>query len=234
MASRREKFKTWENVFDRFTIDNIRKICQQLNIPEDKIMPISIGKEANLFKASSPERDYAIKIYRLEACDFNRMQDYLRGDYRFKGIKGKRQVIFSWSKREFINLRAASAAGIACPLPYLNKFNIIVMQFIGKEWPSPKLKDWHPKSKKAKIKMLSKTCSQIKALKKISLVHGDLSEYNILAKDDEPYLIDFSQSMPADTLLGKELYLRDIKNISRFFQGIGLKKEEIAKEVSNI
>ncbi|HDP73728.1 MAG TPA: serine protein kinase RIO [Candidatus Woesearchaeota archaeon] len=232
MGSRKEAFKTRENVFDRFTIANIMKICHQLGIPEDKLMPISIGKEANLFKASSPERDYAIKIYRLETCDFNRMQDYLKGDYRFKSLKNKRQVIFAWAKREFINLRAASSSGIACPLPYLSKFNIIVMQFIGKEWPSPKLKDALLKSKKAKLEMLQKTCRQVNMLKKINLVHGDLSEYNILVKEQEPCLIDFSHSSPADSALGRELCQRDRENIMRFFKGIGLEEDKIQKEIS--
>jgi RIO kinase 1 len=57
----------------------------------------------------------------------------------------------------------------------------------------------------------------IKKLYRANLVHGDLSEYNILIKNREPYIIDISQGVPLDHPLAEELLQRDVKNISRFF-----------------
>lgn len=65
------------------------------------------------------------------------------------------------------------------------------------------------------------------------LVHGDLSEYNILMRDGEPVIIDVGQAMTADWFNAKDLLRRDIANINRFFASRGadvLPAEEIEKE----
>jgi len=53
------------------------------------------------------------------------------------------------------------------------------------------------------------------------LVHGDLSEYNILMQDGQPIMIDVGQAMTADHFNSKELLERDIRNINRFFRNRG-------------
>ena len=53
------------------------------------------------------------------------------------------------------------------------------------------------------------------------LVHGDLSEYNILVWDGEPVVIDCGQAMTADHFNAKEYLLRDINNVNRFFKNRG-------------
>ena len=59
------------------------------------------------------------------------------------------------------------------------------------------------------------------------MIHGDLSPYNILNNEGEPYLIDFSQSLKLASLT-KDYLLRDIKNINQWFQKLG--KIEIMPE----
>jgi RIO kinase 1 len=56
-----------------------------------------------------------------------------------------------------------------------------------------------------------------KRLFEARLVHGDLSEYNILLRKDEVVLIDLSQAVPVDHHLAEELLKRDAKNVARFF-----------------
>ena len=66
------------------------------------------------------------------------------------------------------------------------------------------------------------------------LVHGDLSEYNILMMDGEPIVIDVGQSMTSDFFNAKELLDRDIVNINRFFKNRGadiIDPETIKEEV---
>ena len=72
----KEKFKTYGNVFDQFTMRNIFKLASQGHF-EDIMSPISIGKEANIFSAIKKDKTKVIlKIYRLENCDFNIMYSY--------------------------------------------------------------------------------------------------------------------------------------------------------------
>jgi len=58
------------------------------------------------------------------------------------------------------------------------------------------------------------------------LVHGDLSSFNILIKDDEPVIIDVSQSVVVDHPLAKDLLKRDIGNLHKDFKKLGLQISE--------
>jgi RIO kinase 1 len=53
--------------------------------------------------------------------------------------------------------------------------------------------------------------------KKAELVHGDLSEFNILF-GDQPYFIDMGQSVTRDHPRAYQFLMRDIRNINRFFK----------------
>ena len=74
----KEKFKTMHNVFDEFTNRTLFKLISEGYI-EGLESPISIGKEANIFSAKRKDSSRVIvKIYRLENCDFNKMDDYIK------------------------------------------------------------------------------------------------------------------------------------------------------------
>ena len=101
----KEEWKTYQNVFDNFTYRVLDRMISQGHF-EGLVGPVSIGKEANVFSAEAADGSLVIvKIYRLEACDFNRMYDYIKNDPRFVGLKRqRRKVIFSWVQREYRNL----------------------------------------------------------------------------------------------------------------------------------
>jgi len=62
------------------------------------------------------------------------------------------------------------------------------------------------------------------------LVHGDLSEYNILLYDGEPIIIDMGQAVMLEHPMSREFLSRDIKNIVRYFKKLGV---ECAEESLN-
>lgn len=227
MSKYKERFKTYQNVFDEFTYRNIFKLISE-GYFEGIEGPVSIGKEANIFSAVKKDGSRAIvKIYRLETCDFNRMYDYIRYDPRFVKLKKqKRKVIFAWAQREYRNLLKARQADVAVPTPFTFKFNILVEELIGKEQAAPMLKDSHPKNKKA---FFEDIVENMKRLYKAGLVHGDLSEFNILNHEERPVLIDLSQGTQLDNPCAKDYFDRDIRNVCRFFRKIGL-SEKICDE----
>ncbi len=53
---------------------------------------------------------------------------------------------------------------------------------------------------------------------------SDLSEYNILVKDDMPIIIDCGQSIPTIHPNAKKFYERDIKNMLKVFHRMGMKQ----------
>jgi RIO kinase 1 len=228
----REKFKTYGDVFDQFTIRNIFELSSKGRFRDLK-SPISIGKEANIFSAETDDGGIIIvKIYRLETCDFNRMFDYIKYDARYMSLKAKRrEIIFSWAQREFRNLMKAREAGVRVPLPIQCKDNILMMEHIGDKEAAPKLKDQHPEDPQ---KFFDTTVDYMKKLYKCGLVHGDLSEFNILNWKEKPVFIDMSQGTTTKSINAEELLVRDIKNIARFFRKTGIKtdEEEMKKRIT--
>jgi RIO kinase 1 len=183
--------------------------------------PIGVGKEANTFSALRKGKRVLVKIYRLQTCDFNRMFDNLRTDPRFDGLKKKqRKVVFAWAKREASNLAKLGKVGLHVPKLIAHRDNIVVMEFIGDEGPAPQVITQKPKHPKA---FLEKLIKQMKAMHEAGLVHGDLSPFNLLNWDENPYIIDLSQATPFRNPHAEELLERDVRVMATFFTKIGVK-----------
>jgi RIO kinase 1 len=70
---------------------------------------------------------------------------------------------------------------------------------------------------------------------KAELVHGDLSEYNLMMWKGKLVMFDMSQSVPTSHPLAEFLLRRDIENVNRFFSRQGLEvipNEKIYKQVT--
>ena len=231
----KEEWKTYGNVFDNHSRLLLHKLESQGHF--DEILgTVSIGKEANIFDGRKGNSKIIIKIYRLENCDFNKMYDYIKYDPRYIGLrKHRRKIIFAWTQREFRNLMIAREH-ITTPMPLIAKDNIILLEYIGNADMdngeiARKLKDDLPKDPD---KFYKKTILYMKKLyKEAELVHGDLSEFNILNLNETPVFIDFSQSLPSNAPNADELLDRDIKNIARFFkkQGVDTSEEKILQYI---
>ncbi len=70
---------------------------------------------------------------------------------------------------------------------------------------------------------------------KAELVHGDLSEYNLMTWKGKLVMFDMSQSVPTSHPLAQTLLNRDINNVNRFFSRQGVKvltNEDVYKQVT--
>ena len=220
-----EKFRTYKNVFDEQTLRILFKLSSE-GYFEELRSPISIGKESNVFSAVKKDGSLiCVKIYRVNTADFKRMYKYIANDNRFKGLQNKkRQIIYAWAQREYRNLLIARDVGVNVPTPYAVRGNVLLMQLFGdKEGnASPRLKDQPPKNPNKFIKEL---LSNLKKMNKIGLIHGDLSEFNILNHNEKPIIIDFSHGVKIDYLGSKELYERDVINVKRYAKKLNVKIE---------
>lgn len=228
-------FKTYKDVFDESAINAIWYLITHKKI-EGLESPLKIGKESNIFSAlTKKNKRLAVKIYRVNTGDFFKMSHYLSMDTRFRRVERKKQVILVWAKREYSNLMRAYKAGVNVPRPIAINENVLVMEFIGSEFPhSPQP---YPLLKDSKIdqELFEKLKKELKKLYKAGLAHGDLSEFNILNKDGEPIIIDLSHATPLRAPAAKELLERDIKNICIFFnkKGVSIKEEELLDYIRN-
>ena len=237
-ASRRifdssEAKKSFENVFDHETSMALLKLKDR-GVIVKMYGVIESGKESVVFLADTPEGERVIvKIYMNKAGGFRDMFQYLRGDKRFRGVKKDRKsVIEEWCKKEFKNLKKASKV-LRCPEAIAFRKNILVMEFIGEEFsPYPKLKDVDIENPDAGFRRVLDDLKRLWHEEK--LIHGDLSEYNILLDSSgEIYLIDFSQGVHTSHPEAEELLKRDVENVAKFFgnQGAEIDPEKAFEEV---
>jgi len=210
-----EQFKIYQGVFDDHTLKTL-SILANKRFFNTLDYPISTGKEADVYRATTKEGEYrAIKIYRIETSNFRNMYDYLAGDVRFSHIrKNKRSIIMTWCQKEYRNLSDMYDAGIGVPKPYKFLNNVLVMGFIGESGvPAMTLAKQKPNEPKKLIKTLTQFIRDM--YKKANLVHGDFSEFNIMMIGDKPYLIDVSQALRTEHVTAKQLLTRDIHNLAR-------------------
>lgn len=211
-----ERFKRYNNVFDKKTLRNLFKLSSEGYFAE-LAEPVALGKEANVFTAEREDGTFVIvKIYRVENSNFNKMYYYIQGDKRFDRIENhRRKIVFSWVQREYRNLLLARDH-VDVPTPYTVKDNILVMQLIGENGGvAPQVKDVDPRKPEAFFKRFVK---QFKGLMKAGLVHGDLSHFNTLNWKERPYVIDMGQATPIDTVNAKDLFERDLENMEKYYK----------------
>jgi len=213
--------QTVDEVFDKQTLMTLYDMMVG-GIIDSVRFPISTGKEGNVFYAEDEDGDpVALKIFRTSTSTFKHVGKYIEGDPRFKGLTGnRRKMIYAWTNKEFRNLQRYYEAEIPVPEPVSYSKNCLVMEYIGDETgPAPQLKD-------VILDDPTETYDEIISFiidgyQDAHLVHGDMSEYNILMMDDQPILIDCGQAMTADHFNSPELLKRDIHNINRFFKNRG-------------
>jgi RIO kinase 1 len=180
---------------------------------------VSSGKEARVYWGKNKEeKDLAVKIYLTSSAEFKKgMMKYIQGDPRFINIKkDTRSLISTWAQKEFRNLEESTQAKVRVPKPVVVKSNVLVMEFIGKDGVSaPSLKESSPENPERVYHVL---VTYLKRLyQKAKLVHGDLSEYNILMWKGLPIIIDMSQSVSIEHPLANFMLDRDLANLNRFF-----------------
>ena len=210
--------KVKDDVFDDATLFALYKLVQKGWISCFG-GPISTGKEANVYQCDSDNGPVAVKIYLTRTANFNQMQKYIIGDRRFTNIKkSRKEIIFAWTKKEFSNLSRAKKAGLLVPTPYVWDRNILVMELVAgqDELPYPQLRNARIADPLATYQTIIES---IKILyQEAHLVHGDLSEFNILYGSDKPWLIDMGQAVTPDHPKAIPFLLRDIENINRYFE----------------
>ena len=178
-----------------------------------------------IYRAVSPKgEELAVKIYLTVSAEFKKgMLPYIEGDARFGKVRrDTRSLIYAWALKEFKNLKKAYEVGVRVPKPYVVEKNVLVVEFIGEDGiPAPLLKEYVPKQPE---KVYEKILDYVKTLyRKGGLVHGDLSEYNIMVKDEEPVIFDVSQAVLLSHPLADQLLRRDIANLNRFFSKLKVK-----------
>ncbi len=211
----REKFKVFEGVFDEFTLNTLESLKRRKYFDELKY-PIKTGKEGDVYYAIKDGEIRAIKIYRITTANFKKISVYIQRDFRFRNIKGNlRKVILAWAQKEFRNIMACHKENMNVPFVFKQENNVIIMEYID----GFMLKDVLLENP---IRFFNQLIEQLKIMKnQVGLIHADLSEFNIMVKDEMPYIIDMGQGIiiknQEDFQRNYSLFERDVKNVCDYF-----------------
>ena len=100
------------------------------------------------------------------------------------------------------------------------------MEFIGEDdVAAPTLKEVPPRKPQQMYNLLLKYVKLL--FQKAKLVHGDLSEYNIMHLNDEPVIFDLSQTVSIEHPRAQEFLNRDLKNLNRYFNRLDIRIKNI-------
>jgi len=190
--------------------------------------PLGVGKEADVYDALNPKSErIAVKFHRLGRISFR--QTIRKRSYTTEHAGWLFQSRLA-AEKEFQALKLVFQHGVAVPEPISQNRHVLVMGMIEgaelaeyKEIPTPK-------------KVLKEILRNIrKAYLKASVVHADLSEYNVILKPDMHILIiDWPQYVTKEHPNAQQLLTRDVENILRFFRRKHMVKAELEENLAYV
>jgi len=173
--------------------------------------PLGVGKEADVYDALNPAGvRVAVKFHRLGRISFRQTR-------RKRGYATERAGWLFQSRlaaeREFQALKLVYQHGVAVPEPLSQNRHAIAMGII----EGAELAKWKEISKPEKI--LKEILRNVKkTYLKAGVIHADLSEYNIILQPNMHILIiDWPQYVMADHPNARQLLMRDVRNILKYF-----------------
>lgn len=194
---------------------------------------IGHGKESTVLHATGRDhednsgREVAIKIFKSGGTmAFKTRDSYNKSkcpSYKFDKPKSKNDSLNKWAERGFKNLKLLRRHDIKCPDAISLKKHVLVMTFIGSDAsPAPTLKVANLEPAQLRDSYVQILDIMETMYKKCELIHGDLSEYNLLWSSNSVYVIDVSQSMFTSHPNANSFLYRDCKNILGFYERSGL------------
>jgi RIO kinase 3 len=192
---------------------------------------VSTGKESVVYHArGGAGEEYAVKIFKTTLNEFKARAKYVEGEHRFRHQMTRfnpRKIIRLWAEKELRNLKRAEKAGLRCPRAVLLKEHVLVMQFVGEDGlAAPKLLDANL-SKPATARLAYTQCvAMMRTLyRECHLVHADLSEFNMLWRHKQLWIIDLAQAVEHEHPNALRFLRDDCLHVTQFFRSRGVGKE---------
>jgi RIO kinase 1 len=190
------------------------------------------GKEAMVYVVRCGEETRCAKIYKeatqrsfRQAVDYTenrKVKNSRQARAMAKGTKfGRESQEAAWQSAEVDALYRLADAGVRVPKPHNFCDGVLLMELVTDENgdAAPRLNDvvLTPEQARTHHTML---LGQVVRMLCAGVVHGDLSEFNILLAEDGPVIIDLPQAVDAaGNNHARRMLLRDVANLRGFFGG---------------
>jgi RIO kinase 1 len=197
---------------------------------DEVLVQLKSGKEATVYLVRCGDEIRAAKMYKDAAQrSFKQAAVYLEGrktrntrDARAmaRGSKfGKRVTEEGWQNAEVDALYRLDAAGVRVPKPFGCFDDVLLMELVTDDEGSaaPRLCELVFSEEEA-IELHHELIQEVVRMLCAGLIHGDLSEYNILMDPYGPVIIDLPQAIDAaGNPHAKMMLMRDVQNLADFF-----------------
>jgi RIO kinase 1 len=193
---------------------------------DEVLRSLKSGKEATVYLVRSGAHRRCAKVYRdMAQRSFQKRAQYqegrkVRGSRQARAMSkstrfGRREQEAAWKNAEVDALYRLVAAGVRVPKPYGYFNDTLIMELVSDTAgdPAPRLGEVDLSAETAREYHLF-LIEQIVRMLCIGLIHGDLSEFNVLVGADGPVIIDLPQVVNAAGNNGALAMLeRDVNNI---------------------
>ena len=193
------------------------------------LRPLMSGKEADVFLVLAHGEQRVAKVYKTaENRSFKHRAAYTEG----RKVKNSRQARAmakrskygraeeeaAWRSAEVDAIYRLRAAGVRVPEPFDFVEGVLVMELVkGPDGePAPRLVDAKLSRREAED-LFDRCIREVVKMLCAGLVHGDLSDFNVLLDDNGPVIIDFPQAVDAaHNNNARKMLIRDVKNLQSF------------------
>lgn len=197
---------------------------------DDVIRQLMSGKEAMVFVVRCGDEVRCAKVYKeANKRSFRQSVDYTEGRKvknsrqaraMQKGSKyGRESQEAAWQSAEVNALYRLANAGVRVPTPYNFYEGVLLMELVtGDDGnAAPRLNDVQLSAETAR-EYHAFLIEQVLRMLCAGIVHGDLSEFNILVGSDGPIIIDLPQAVDAaGNNHAKDMLARDVNNLANYF-----------------
>jgi RIO kinase 1 len=176
---------------------------------DEVIGQLMSGKEATVYVVRSGESTRCAKVYKdakqrsfrqsTPYRDGRKIQNSRQARAMEKGTRyGRQMQEASWQNAEVDALFRLAAAGVRVPVPYICTDGVLLMELVLDEMGNvaPRLNDVDLTEARA-LELHTLLLNQVVRMLCAGIIHGDLSEYNILLAADGPVIIDLPQAIYA-------------------------------------
>ncbi len=204
------------------------------------------GKEAMVFVVRCGEESRCAKVYKeADKRSFRQAIDYTenrktknsrQARAMAKGTRfGREAQEKAWQSAEVGALFRLAAAGVRVPQPYNFHAGVLLMELVVDDEgnAAPRLNDAEFTPEMA-LELHRRLIGEVVRMLSAGVVHGDLSEFNILLGADGPVIIDLPQAVDAaGNNHAQRMLVRDVDNLRRFFGRIApeLLATDFGKEI---
>jgi RIO kinase 1 len=188
------------------------------------------GKEAMVFVVRHGDETLCAKVYKeADKRSFRQAVDYTenrktknsrQARAMAKGTRfGREAQEKAWQSAEVDALYRLAAAGVRVPKPHNFHDGVLLMELVTDEEgnAAPRLNDVELTPEVA-TQLHHRLIREVVRMLSAGVVHGDLSEFNILLGADGPVIIDLPQAVDAaGNNHAPRMLVRDVDNLRRFF-----------------